>query len=424
MRPQEGGVWCSRLHKQVPAALAYFLGLRKAKERDLLAKHDDITVLGSRETPIPYALFGDVFRPILYSSMQVSRTSSGYDIDLPDDQASRPEDSLRATTALRENIYIKTYPVFCTSLQGRDTRNLLAIEVASEDPWSLPESEFAQSYTVVQTALGTDIDLPLDTFEDFKTKMTMLVKNKEHGVEEPFESLSTADDELLTLQAGTDVEAKKALYYQKLYEMLRKHVKYETTAEGVRQPLPWHLAKSRGMVLAKQLTPEVLDFAIKEWGHSNGIADRKVDLACRNADNKEEIFFREETWGGQGTQEFALGDWIVSDIVPLDPKNIGDSTRVTIKKVFLKKDEKNVYITRTMPHLKFRQTYRSFNNQGEMPREANLGRFVGRFNNNQPPQNTMKLYNVALVGRVPGLKRTKVICQIHSFVAIILHLPL
>ena len=386
----------------MPAALAYFLGLRKTKEKALLAKHENITVLGSRERPIPYSLFGEVFRPALYTAPQISRTTSGnISLGASGEEVSRPEESLTATADIRENMYCKWYPVFCTSLQG-DTRHLLAIEIGSVDPWSLQDDEFKQSYSVFQDNLGVrDIVLPTTSLEDFRGKMKKLVSMEGIGIEDPFDNISTADDELLTLQAGTDPQAKEALFYEKLYELLCKQAKFDVTPEGKRIPLTWHLAKSRGMVLAKQLTPSVLDTSILRWEQRDGMAELKVDLACRNADNKEEIFFREETWGGQGTQEFALGDWIVADIVPLESKSVGDATRVTIKP----ERKYNVPITRTMPNAKFRQTYRTFENQTEKPKESNLSRFSS---NHYELQNTMKLYNVALVGRVPGTKRTKV----------------
>ena len=63
------------------------------------------------------------------------------------------------------------------------------------------------------------------------------------------------------------------------------------------------------MVLARRLTSETLENAIWHWESMQQKQDQGIELACRYAYNKEEIFYREETWNGAGAQAFHLGDY-------------------------------------------------------------------------------------------------------------------
>lgn len=204
-------------------------------------------------------------------------------------------------------------------------------------------------------------------------------------------NLSQADQEILqAASGGGDFQRQKMIYYEQLYEMLKKQTKIDPQTH---EPLAWHVANPTGMVLATQLTPRVLDAALQRWDHLSRTSEQDIDFKCRGADNKEEIFFREETWGGKGTKEFRLGDWILADIEPLKESEEGK------QKIAFKQDEKHRYITRTLEHSKFQGTYRTYIDN-KKPEVSPLSRFTqdALQNSLTQPGNSMRLYNVALIG--------------------------
>eukprot|EP00656_Telonema_subtile_P056496 TRINITY_DN9033_c0_g5_i1.p2 TRINITY_DN9033_c0_g5~~TRINITY_DN9033_c0_g5_i1.p2 ORF type:complete len:1454 (+),score=407.57 TRINITY_DN9033_c0_g5_i1:70-4431(+) len=398
------------LGDQVPAALAYLLGIRKKKEQNLRSLRDNIVFYGSRENPIPYQLFGDVFRPALYISFEPQNLSTprhrassllGAPALAAQERDARFEDNL-FLEHLEDNLYCKFEPVFCTCpVSAEDDaqatqRHLLAMEISVEDPWVLSEVQFTSGYSVNQEA-GMQRPLALESVEEFKESLVGVLG--EAHLKEQIGNLSQADQEILDHESLNAGISKEDAYYKRLYAILTKHKRSIKSSSG----LSWHVAHPRGMVLAKQLTPGLLDASIKYWDERTLMSEQKIDFACRNADNKEEIFFREETWGGQGTQEFGLGDWVLADIQPLaeDSSEGSERTRIVIQQ-----DDQKRYLTRTMQSHKFLKTYRTHSGK-KPPQKANLSRFTAEASGFASQVNEMKLYNVALVGHVSGKSGAK-----------------
>ena len=107
------------------------------------------------------------------------------------------------------------------------------------------------------------------------------------------------------IDSGQSDERLRNAIFRAIHEKLAPS---NTTMVG---ELVWHVAKPRGMVIARQLTTTTMASATVYWDKfrehdkkhqvlQKSKSKSKVELSCRFATNKEEIFHREESWNGQG----------------------------------------------------------------------------------------------------------------------------
>ena len=200
-------------------------------------------------------------------------------------------------------------------------------------------------------------------------------------------------------------EMQQTKVFKELYEKLAP----QTAMDGLGvemggDTLKWHIATPRGMVIAQQLTTTTMASAIKYWEDQQILnkTHKKIELTCRFAENKEDVFFREETWGGKGEQEFHLGDWIVADIAPLAvmPQSSNAPFPNDQVGVELKKDKEEVPITRTLSHDQFKTTYRSFL-KSAVPQKGVVVSHDNNMKEAPHKKNKIQLYNIALRGKSP-----------------------
>ena len=91
----------------MPAALAYILGVRQKKQDKLDSQQNTAIKYGSQAQPIPYKLFGAVFRPMIYRDLADVASDARDQIVC--------DTNLTASSALCNNMYKKFGYSFASS---------------------------------------------------------------------------------------------------------------------------------------------------------------------------------------------------------------------------------------------------------------------------------------------------------------------
>jgi len=108
----------------------------------------------------------------------------------------------------------------------------------------------------------------------------------------------------------------------------------------------WCLVRPKGVVVAVAVTQELLDGVSR--CSREGTDGRHFAWDAASVTN-EDVYHREESWGGQGRQQFAIGDWLVGDIDSISYHGTGQ---------LVWKETATGSITRTLQPSVFQRTYR------------------------------------------------------------------
>eukprot|EP00658_Telonema_sp_P-2_P068576 TRINITY_DN5750_c0_g1_i1.p1 TRINITY_DN5750_c0_g1~~TRINITY_DN5750_c0_g1_i1.p1 ORF type:complete len:1754 (+),score=443.48 TRINITY_DN5750_c0_g1_i1:220-5481(+) len=289
-----------------PMSLAYYIGLR-------IPKSNDGQLIGQRPCPLSYKLFERLFRPPLEHLEFV-----------------REEFKKSAT------LYEKWAPV--TVLKG-DTPGskwrICNVTTADTDCWNISDEDLWANYTLLEDEIPPE----MLSGEDNGVQICDLLQKHFQGDEKQLASEISWSHFQLTL-------------------------KFERERLGVDHN--WRVALPRNIVVAMPLTQKLLQFCTANLQASRpSLANRLVWQ--HKPVTKANVYYRQETWGGEGAQPFKIGDFIVADVVPMQentwPEGVQQKDIMIMNERYawkrLKMDEGGGRITRTMSDSIFSRTYRN-----------------------------------------------------------------